>query len=189
MILFKRCADRQHIGDRSSVSVDLFGISTRIADGYSDVCKECVNRRSRARWARHVAAGTQGELSLKYRTKNADKIKAFYTERRRTPSGFKECMFKQAKHRAKKSGLSFTIVLDDIDIPTHCPILGIELVIGATRDQVQRAPSLDRIDSSRGYDKDNIIVVSWRANKIKGDATIEELLKLAAFYQNLIKSQ
>jgi predicted RND superfamily exporter protein len=36
-------------------------------------------------------------------------------------------------------------------------------------------PSLDRIDSKKGYTPDNVWVISHRANQIKNDATIEEL--------------
>jgi len=37
------------------------------------------------------------------------------------------------------------------------------------------APSLDRIDSSRGYTLDNVWLISHRMNTIKNDATPEEL--------------
>ena len=35
--------------------------------------------------------------------------------------------------------------------------------------------SLDRIDSSKGYVKDNIWVISHKANSIKNNATLTEL--------------
>ena len=47
------------------------------------------------------------------------------------------------------------------------------------------APSIDRIDNTRGYVKDNIIIVSRRANILKKDATINELIKLANYYEHL----
>jgi cupin superfamily acireductone dioxygenase involved in methionine salvage len=46
------------------------------------------------------------------------------------------------------------------------------------------APSIDRIDNTRGYIKDNIIIVSRRANILKKDATIDELRKLANYYEH-----
>jgi hypothetical protein len=33
----------------------------------------------------------------------------------------------------------------------------------------------DRKDNARGYVKDNVRVISWRANRLKSDATLEEL--------------
>lgn len=37
------------------------------------------------------------------------------------------------------------------------------------------SPSLDRIDSSKGYVKGNVRVISARANMLKNNATVEEL--------------
>ena len=42
--------------------------------------------------------------------------------------------------------------------------------------------SLDRKDNRQGYVEDNVIVVSWRANSLRNNATEEELFKLAKFY-------
>ncbi|WP_157272543.1 hypothetical protein [Azonexus hydrophilus] len=90
-------------------------------------------------------------------------------------------MLSCAKERAKRLGLEFNLDLSDIVIPTHCPVLGIELN-PANRDMYS-TPSLDRIDSRKGYTKGNVIVVSTRANLLKKDATPDELRMLADFYE------
>ena len=43
------------------------------------------------------------------------------------------------------------------------------------------SPSLDRIDNTKGYIKGNVKVISWRANAIKKDATLEELKALVNY--------
>ena len=48
---------------------------------------------------------------------------------------------------------------------------------------------IDRIDPKKGYVKDNIIVVSMRANRIKSDATVDEIRKVADFYEKLLKNK
>lgn len=58
--------------------------------------------------------------------------------------------------------------------------MGVPLVVhrgksGAFAD----SPSLDRIDNDIGYVKDNIWVISQRANQMKGDASKEELICFA----------
>jgi len=47
------------------------------------------------------------------------------------------------------------------------------------------APSLDRIDSRKGYTKDNIQVISNKANILKNDATLSELKMFAKWIQSL----
>lgn len=59
---------------------------------------------------------------------------------------------------------------------THCPLLGIELSYKKfTGNTPNEYATLDRIDSSKGYELGNIQIISFRANTLKGDATIEEL--------------
>lgn len=48
------------------------------------------------------------------------------------------------------------------------------------------SPTLDRIIPELGYVKNNIIVISFRANRIKCNATIDELKKITNFYENLL---
>ena len=40
----------------------------------------------------------------------------------------------------------------------------------------------------KGYVKENILVVSMKANRIKTDATVEEIRKVADFYEKLLKN-
>lgn len=93
-------------------------------------------------------------------------------------------MLESSKGRAKKKNLEHTITIDDIQIPEICPVLGIPLKIGVGLP-TDNSPSLDRIDNSKGYTKENIIVVSHRANTLKRNATIEELEKVVNFYKQL----
>lgn len=87
-------------------------------------------------------------------------------------------MYYAAKRRAKDSGRDFNIEVSDIVCPDVCPILGIPLIRGKGR-QTANSPSLDRIDTTKGYVKGNIQVVSLLANQMKGPATPEQLLRFA----------
>jgi hypothetical protein len=60
-------------------------------------------------------------------------------------------------------------------------LLGIPLFRAEGQDGARsNSPSLDRIDSSKGYTPDNIWVISNKANSIKSNATVEELETIAA---------
>jgi hypothetical protein len=82
-----------------------------------------------------------------------------------------------ARTRSRKYGLPFNIILDDIVIPSHCPLLGIKLEPQKGRLSAA-SPSLDRIKPELGYIRGNIWVVSWRANTLKSDASLQELTAL-----------
>lgn len=90
------------------------------------------------------------------------------------------------KKRAKLKGLKFDLELEDIpEIPEYCSVLGIKIKSNNTNAPLDSSPSIDRIDSSKGYVKGNIRIISNRANRIKSDATIEELRKVLEDYEKI----
>ena len=91
-------------------------------------------------------------------------------------------MWTNARGRYKRKNLDFNISIEDIIIPEKCPILGISLFF--SNDKTYNTPSLDRIDNTKGYVKDNIRVVSLRANFLKSDSTFEEIETLYKNWNN-----
>jgi hypothetical protein len=83
---------------------------------------------------------------------------------------------------ARRRKIECNIELSDIVIPEKCPYL--DVLLDSIRTCSSYAPSVDRIDNKRGYVKGNIQVISLRANKMKNDASKEELL---AFAKGIIK--
>jgi hypothetical protein len=90
-------------------------------------------------------------------------------------------MLISAKERARKYGIPFRLTDADISIPEVCPVLGVPMMRGSG----DCAPSLDRIVPSLGYVPGNVVVVSWRANRIKSDASLIEMKKVVEFYEQL----
>ena len=87
-----------------------------------------------------------------------------------------------SKSNARIKNLEFSLESQDlIPLPAVCPVLKIPLQYYVLVDEefnVDQKPSLDRIDNSKGYTKDNVQVISWRANRLKNDATLNELMLL-----------
>lgn len=90
-------------------------------------------------------------------------------------------LLQKAKARAKRKGLPFDLTQDDITIPAECPALGIPIRVG-TGVADDNSPTLDRIVPERGYVRGNVMVLSAKANRMKSNATSEELLRLGCFY-------
>lgn len=108
---------------------------------------------------------------------NARNLKA----RLRSPA--KYILF-NAKKNAKEKSLEFNLTEEDIVIPELCPVLGIPLQInvGGSRNN---SPSIDRFDSSKGYVKGNINIISWRANDLKSNGTLEEFKGLVRWLERV----
>jgi len=133
---------------------------------YRGMCTSCYNKQASER-----------PKTPEEKKRHAEK------ERKRRRSNPAQMMIDNAKARAKRKGIEFSLTKDDIHIPDRCPILGIPLRRGG--NFLGNSPSLDRVDNTKGYTPDNIVVVSLRANKIKNDATLEELKLITEFYSNL----
>lgn len=87
-----------------------------------------------------------------------------------------------AKHRAKKRGLMFSITLMDLGpLPTVCPVLGIKITVFGGRDN---RPEIDRLIPSLGYVPGNVAIISARANRIKNDGTLDDLIKITHWLQS-----
>lgn len=111
------------------------------------------------------------DRARKTRREYAKRYRKLYPERR---------LWSGAKNRSRLKNIDFSIEIEDIIIPSVCPVFGVPMIVGTPF-----APSLDRVDSTKGYIKDNIQVISWKANAMKQDATPEELEKFANWIKNL----
>lgn len=81
-----------------------------------------------------------------------------------------------AKARAKKYGFTFdidkTFILDLLEQQDYrCAITGFPLT--RTGDQNDHDLSIDRVDSDRGYDKDNVVLVCNRVNMMKNTKSLD----------------
>jgi len=96
-------------------------------------------------------------------------------------------LLKRAKDSSKQRGLDFDIDLSDIIIPLSCPYLGIKLTTISDGGRQESNASLDRIDNKLGYIKGNVQVISSKANFMKRNASIEELILFAKGILNVHK--
>ena len=99
----------------------------------------------------------------------------------------RDVMVINARARAKKGGYPCTIAVTDLEWPIHCPILGLELDYNVTptgtRMHAKRDafPTLDKRVPELGYVSGNVFVLSAKANRLKQDASIEQLEALLRY--------
>lgn len=113
--------------------------------------------------------------SKKSQNKDRKKTNAYKRElHRKHPQNV---ILQNARNRAKKYGIPFDLNKSDITIPLVCPVLGIPIKIN-NGSVSANSPTLDRFIPDNGYVKNNIAIISHKANTIKNDASIEELEKV-----------
>jgi hypothetical protein len=148
-----------------------YNVNASVKGGLSRTCKECDQKYQEARRRKSP------EKTLEYGRK--------YKAKKREDFDFRlKALLNASKQRAALKGREHSITLDDLKelYPEdgRCPVFGIELKFG-NQGFRECSPSIDRIDSDGGYTKENIQIISWKANRLKAYATVEELETLVAY--------
>lgn len=99
--------------------------------------------------------------------------------------------FIQARGNAKKRNINFDITENDLKSLYEqqdglCALSGIKMTFKpGTRKRINNTKlSVDRINNSKGYTKDNIQLITWQANMAKGAWTNKQLINMC---KNIIK--
>ncbi|MBO6492492.1 MAG: hypothetical protein HVK27_04130 [Pelagibacteraceae bacterium] len=97
-------------------------------------------------------------------------------------------IFMKRRIYARENKLPFNIsakyLIEIFPKDFKCPVLGIEMKWTQLRNG-QNNPSLDRKKPEKGYVKGNAVWISYRANQIKNDSTIEELEKILNYSKKI----
>ena len=130
------------------------------ASYYYELNKEKLKARAQAYYQEHKA-------------KSIENTKQYLRD------NFEYQLYRNAKSSAKQRNLEFNLDRSDVVIPEYCPYLGVKLTRIVDGGRQDTNASLDRLDNSKGYVKGNIQVISSKANFMKRNATIDELVIFA----------
>lgn len=101
-------------------------------------------------------------------------------------------LWRNAKSRARKRGIPFSLKPSDIVVGSNCPCCDRTMAPRtgeSAHGPVDESPSLDRLDASVGYVPGNVTVICWRCNNVKRDATSAELRRVADWMDSLQRHQ
>jgi uncharacterized protein (DUF2132 family) len=178
---------------------DLTNFSKNGSNYYRHICKKCDNNiykdrrlaynkeyrklhpEKKIKWTK--TANEKRKNKLLNDPDYHDRVKFLKRE-----SGYRNkvsSMYNNARKRAQKNNIEFSIKKEDIIIPEKCPLLEVEFIMGRGKDYMY-TPTIDRIDRSKGYTKDNICIISMLANSMKNAASPQELLTFSKNILNYI---
>lgn len=133
------------------------------------------------------------EYMRAYRVENVGMIEENRKARARIPKFRIIRILQSAKVRARKVGLEFESDLQvklPAEAPENCVCCGCRLdyslaPLGITLSIPKNAaPSIDRFDNSKGYTIANTVIICFRCNILKRDATLQELEAVVAYMRS-----
>lgn len=137
-------------------------------------CRECGDILPFSEFHKHSLC--YGGVNTVCRLCRRSRSRAAYHSR-----SYRQLVIDRLMSRSKRLGIPFNLELDDIVIPEVCPVLGTPMFKGGG----DNAPSVDRINPNLGYVKGNIQIISNKANRIKSNATSDEVMLVALHMKRL----
>lgn len=158
------------------------------------VCTKCKQEKDIELF--HIGNGRKGrradciECRLHYAMERGKKpevkarINKYNKNYHRSIEGLSTLLLVSCRRRAKIKGWDCDIDYDWLTghiTPLVCEATGMKLTleISETMDHTYNRPSIDRIDSDRGYTKDNCQIVSVIYNRAKGAGTYAHVLEMS----------
>jgi len=96
----------------------------------------------------------------------------------------KRAKFRRKSYNCRAKGIGWSLKYTDISWPERCPILGIVLDYFA-ETRLDSSPAYLVVKDSLGYVPGNVIVVSYRAKRLKSDGTSTEHRIIADYLDKL----
>ncbi len=163
----------------------------------SKVCSHCKENKLFSEFSKNKASSDglqykcrpcdvtyQAKRRIENPQKQLDYQRTYQKNKRKDYNYRLQMLINASKQRAKNKNREHNITVEDIKeiypLDGCCPIFGMKLEFNSAGFR-ENSPSIDRIDSTKGYTPNNIQIISWKANRIKGYATLKELEMLLAY--------
>lgn len=148
-----------------------------INKAYRERNKDKINERGREYYLnnKEKIAERQREHSKKYRAINKDKVKKYSIVRKSTHWSYILFNRARARSRALKSECNLTVESIEGLLKSQngkCHWLGVDMII-TTQARHPLQVSIDRLDNTKGYTIDNIVLCTFFANMGRNTASVE----------------
>jgi hypothetical protein len=166
-------------------TLEYFQPNKNCKNGLNSVCRIC-SREYMANWKK----ANEQKLSQRRRELYAERYATAQAEKRRLileahPLRERAKIMRQGMlDRSRERGFLFdshimtnVYIIEWIRSTPNCPCCGISINYEYKQDarKTNASPSIDRIDTQKGYIIGNVALICWRCNNLKRDATADEL--------------
>lgn len=136
--------------------------TTSLHQNRGGVCSECKDCQRERYYKQRQRLFEDDELALRYKLQQA---------------------LKGTRRRSKEKNMYTDLTLDYLMYlwekqKGKCALSGIDMTYEFYKGRVNTNVSVDRIDSTKGYTKDNVWLVTMAANQMKNDLSMDDFLTL-----------
>lgn len=165
-------------------SISEFRSSDTCRDGFRLLCISCQQTKKSVRYFTDPAPVKAYLKEYRADAENKKKSNTWHKEHRHTQVSM--YILRRTRASAKLQGVPYNLTLEDVTVPDTCPVLGIPLIIntGDTSKRPPGVPSIDRVVPELGYVKGNVRIISFKANRLKNNSTLDELRALVRYVED-----
>lgn len=159
---------------------------------YCSACKKYLSKEKFCLQSKHTYRDCLSSRCRECSSKNSKKVRQNLVSNQALEYMLRSKL-SRAKCRAKQSNLLFTITLNDLyDIWNEqcgkCAISDIPMTYILGNGNIMTNISVDQINPKAGYTKDNVQLVCWAVNRMKGEMDMKELLYFVnAIHSNIME--
>lgn len=106
---------------------------------------------------------------------------------RSKPENVVRTLVNGARRRAKHQRVPFAINFQDLEMPDVCPVLGLKF--DWENQTTPNSPSIDRLNPNLGYVPGNVVIICHMANRIKSNATPNQIRAVADWVDDIIRDR
>lgn len=171
---------------KTEYPIDYFSKSSSYKNGYDTLCKLCKSIQDR-QYRQVNKQQIRNKRIQKYNTeKKPISHDAYISKMKSDPFKWRaQCIRNGMILRSKEKGLEFDcdyfstdLIMNNLINNSNCQCCGRVFDMLSLQDNRKKnnaAPSVDRLDNSKGYVKGNVVLICWRCNNLKSDSSIEKL--------------
>lgn len=159
-----------------------FAINKQHPEGVSRYCRNCLSQKRKiyikTNYIQFYKKRQEYKKTLSFKTRESNKRN---NRKIQNPSLF---IWKNLQKKCKKNKIDFNLDVDDIIIPKICPVLKIPILLIGNPTKCPNLAVIDRIDNNQGYVKNNICVISNKANWLKKHGSLEDFKQILNYMEN-----
>lgn len=154
----------------------------------SAICADCAHVRSRRVGAKAPSPEARAKTNTKWNASEKGQTAKQRRKEKDPKRAWATSACGGARERAAKAGVPYGLDKDFIKsiTPDVYPVFGTPFIFIGSKSMRPESPTIDRLFPERGYVKDNVVIISMKANAIKSSATADEIQRVADWLRTYI---